>query len=115
MGGTRAKLNAAILAADVGKVQGVSLNGSGRVVIGGGAVADITGVICPTEPMAAGDVIDVLRLGDIVEFTTTAGAASTAGTKYYSATSGAISTTNTGKLVGQTVEAGRLVLNVTLA
>ncbi len=112
VGSFRAPLNAAILAANAGKMYGVSINSSGRAVIGGGAAADIVGVIIPTEAFAAGDPIDVFRLGEAVEFTTTAGSASTAGTVYYAGTNGDITTTNTGKAIGRTVEVGRLIIHV---
>lgn len=113
VGSYRAKLNAALTSSDVGKMYGVSLNGSGKVVIGGtSGLLDIAGVIVCNEAMAAGDPIDVLRLAEVVEFTTTAGSASTAGTVYYAGADGAISTTNTGKPVGRTVEVGRLIVHV---
>ncbi len=112
VGSFRAPLNAAILAADAGKMFAVSLNGSGRLVIGAGAVANIVGVIIPTEAFAAGDMIDVFRLAEVLEFTTTAGGASTAGTAYYGGTDGNITTTNTGKLIGRTVEVGRLIVHL---
>lgn len=113
-GGFRAPLNAAIAAADVGKVQAVTLNASGRAVVGGGAAnADVKGVICPNRAMAAGDIIDVMTDGEIVEFTATDGTASSAGTSYFAApATGAVSTTNTGAYVGHTVEVGRLVVRV---
>lgn len=109
----RAKLEDALVAANVDKVYGVSINGNGRVQMDSAAIADITGVIVPTRPMAVGEVIDVMRIGEIVEFTETDGDASTAGTKYYAAAAdGLVSTTNTGKLIGETVEIGRLVVGV---
>lgn len=115
-GGFRAPLNAAITTPDVGKVQAVSLNASGRVVIGAAAAAvGIKGVICPVRPMAVGDVIDVMTDGEIVEFTDTAGGASTAGTDYFAAfATGAVNTTATGapQYVGHTVEVGRLIVRV---
>lgn len=103
-GGFRAKLNAAVLTANVGKVYGVSINASGRVVIGGAATADIVGVICPTQVMAAGDVIDVMTAGEIAEFAYTAGGAAADGDRAYAAIAdGALSTTNTGRLLGRVV------------
>lgn len=114
-GNPRAKLNAAILAADVGKIQGVSINASGRVVIGGAAVADIIGVICAVRPMDAGEVIDVMKIGEMADFDLLADGvtATIAGTKYYAAfATGIVTATNTGKLVGQMVEKGRLVVQV---
>lgn len=119
-GGFRAKLNAALTSANVGKVYGVSLNTSGRVVIGGTAAADVVGVICPTKAMAAGDTIDVMTSGEIEEFVYTAGGAAAAGDRAYSATTGDLSTTNTGKLLGRVVPSGsgtgmRLVVRSALA
>jgi len=103
-GGFRAKLNAALLAANVGKVYGVSINTSGRVVVGGAAVTDVLGVICPTQPMAAGDVIDVMTSGEITEFAYTAGGAAASGDRAYAAIAdGALTTTNTGRLLGRVV------------
>lgn len=113
-GGFRAKLAAAIVSADVGKVQGVSINGSGQVVIGGGAITDIVGVICPVRPMSALEPIDVMTAGEIAEATYTAGGATAAGDRVYAATTGALSTTNTGRLVGRVIEAGRMVIRTAL-
>jgi hypothetical protein len=117
-GGFRAPLNAAIVSARVGDVIGVSLNGSGRVVEGG-AVAAIKGVICPTKIMAAGDIIDVMTDGEIVDCTLNDGTtALTAGTSYYSdaaANGDVTSASNAGAnaYIGHTVEASRLVIRVT--
>lgn len=118
MGGSfRAPLNAAIVAARVGDIIGVSLNGSGRVVEGG-AVAAIKGVICPVRVMAAGDIIDVMTDGEIVNATLNDGTtALTAGTSYYAdaAANGDItSASNAGAnaYIGHTVEAGRVVVRV---
>jgi hypothetical protein len=116
-GGFRAPLNAAILAADVGKIIGVGLNGTGKVVYGAAAAIGIKGVIVPVRPMAAGEIIDVMTDGEIVEATlndlTTA---LTAGTDYYAtaaAGNGAITATLTSnQYIGHTVEADRLIVRV---
>lgn len=119
-GGFRAKLNAAIVASttpatnQVGKAYGVSLNASGRVVVGGTAITDIVGVICPVRAMDAGEPIDVMTAGEIVEFTQTSGTAWAAGDRVYAATTGDLSTTNTGRLLGRVVEATRGVIRVAL-
>lgn len=114
-GGTRAKLAAAISsAADVGKIQGVSINTSGQAVIGGAAITDIVGVICPVRLMAAGEVIDVMTSGEITDALYTAGGATAAGDRVYVATTGALSTTNTGRLVGRVIEVGRIVIRAAL-
>lgn len=113
-GGFRARLNAAIAAANVGKAYGVSLNASGRVVIGGTAITDIVGVVCAVRAMDAAEPIDVMTAGEIVEFTQTNGTAWAAGDRVYAATDGSLSTTNTGRLLGRVVEAGRGVIRVAL-
>jgi hypothetical protein len=110
-GGFRAKLNAAIVAADAGKMRAVSINTSGRVVIGGSAAADIRGVICPTEAMAAGTPIDVMTDGEMGDATLTAGTAFTAGAIVYGHIDGTLDMTATaGKAVGFTVETTRLIV-----
>jgi hypothetical protein len=110
-GGFRAKLNAAIVAANAGKIYAVSINTSGRVVIGGTATTDLKGLICATEAMAAGDAIDVMTDGEIGDATTTGAVAFTAGATVYAHTDGTVDATATaGKAVGFTVEATRLVV-----
>jgi hypothetical protein len=112
-GGFRARLNAAIPSANAGKVYAVSINTSGRVVIGGTGLVDIRGLICPTEAMAAGDAIDVMTDGEIADATMTSGTAFTAGALIYCHTDGTIDATATaGKAVGFTVELDRLVVRV---
>lgn len=106
-GGFRGVLNAAIASADVGKVYAVAINGSNRVIRTGiSATADIIGVICAVRPMAAGDPIDVMTHGEIVEVLETAGTALTDGAKVYGHTDGTIDdTATTSKYLGQVVEA----------
>ena len=110
-GGFRAKLNAAIVAADAGKIRAVSINTSGRVVIGGSAAADIRGLICPTEAMAAGAAIDVMTDGEMGDATETAGTAFTGGAIVYAHIDGTVDDTSTaGKAVGFTVEVNRVIV-----
>lgn len=115
-GGFRAPLNAAIPGTDVGKIIGVGLNGSGKVVYGAAAAIGIKGVICPVRAMNAGDIIDVMTDGEIVDATLNNGSALTAGTDYYataSAGNGDITATLTSnQYIGHTVEATRLVVRV---
>lgn len=115
-GGFRAPLNAAILSADVNKIQGVSINGSGKVVVGGAAETAIAGVICPVRPMAAGEIIDVMTSGEIADARTTADAAFTAGALVkVVGTTGAISAGAAGageKIIGRTIELDRIILRV---
>jgi hypothetical protein len=110
-GGYRARLNAAIAAVDVGKMRAVSINGSGRVVIGGAAATDLKGIICPTEAMPAGAPIDVMTDGEIEDVLTTGGVAIAAGATVYGHIDGTVDAVATaGKAVGFTVEATRLVV-----
>lgn len=102
----RATLNADWLEADLGKVVGVSLNATGKIVKGTGGQSGFVGVVCLTKLRRAGDVVDIMRIGEIVELT-----GAVAGTKYYAAADGnGLSTTNTLSYVGHTVEADRLVV-----
>lgn len=110
-GGFRAKLNAAIPASNAGKMYAVSINTSGRVVIGGAATTDLKGVICATEAMDLGKPIDVMTSGEIANATTTAGAAFTAGANIYGHTDGTIDAVATaGKALGFTVELDRVIV-----
>jgi len=119
-GGFRGVLNAAIAAVDVGKIYAVSVNGSNRVIRTGiSATADIAGVICAVRPMAAGDPIDVMTAGEIVEALETAGTAFADGAKVYGHTDGTVDdTATTSKYVGQVVESTvvgkRIVIRVGL-
>jgi hypothetical protein len=91
----------------------VSINTSGRAVIGGAAATDLNGVICPVRPMAIGEIIDVAQDMDVVEATTTGGVAFTAGARVYGHLDGTIDAVATaGKLVGITIELDRLVVRV---
>ena len=134
-GGFRARLNAALTltAGSIGPV-GVSLNASGRAVVGTAGQSGLVGVLVknvakgpvgqwttaleggtpnPYAPVGsqAGDVVDIMTNGEIVDLDKSV---FVAGTKFYSAADGTISATGgTGKvLIGFTVEAGRLVVRV---
>lgn len=114
-GGFRAPLNAAISSSDVGKIQAVSINGSGKVVIGGAAETAIIGVICPVRAMAANDIIDVMTSGEIVEATKTGGTAWAAGDIVYAhGTTGGVgvvdAVSTSGKVIGKMIEATRMVV-----
>lgn len=131
-GGFRARLAAALtlVAGSIGPVA-VSLNASGRVVVGTAGQSGPVGVLVKNvargpvgqwgtslqgTPNAdapigaqAGDTVDIMTNGEIVDLSTTT---FPAGSKVYAATDGTLSTTGgTGKfLIGYTVEAGRLVV-----
>jgi len=111
-GGFRAPLEAAIAAADVGKIYAVSINSSGRALIGGPAQTAISGLICAVRPMAAGEPIDVMTHGEIEEATETAGTAFVLGLPAFAHADGTVDDTSTnGVAVGITVtRADRLVV-----
>jgi hypothetical protein len=107
-GGFRAILNVDWLDADLNKVVGVSLNSSGKVVKGTAGQSGFVGVVLLTKKRFAGDVVDVMQDGEIVEVTGLA-----AGTPYYAVTTGeGVTATNATGLrrVGWTVEATRIVV-----
>jgi hypothetical protein len=113
VGGFRAPLNANMSATgdDIGKIQAVSINSSGRVVIGGGAETAVIGVICPVKVMNAGDIIDVMTHGEIVGAVKTAGTAWAAGDIVYAHAAGTVDAVSTnGKVVGRIIEADRMVV-----
>lgn len=88
---------------------GVGINNLGRVVPGAGQTG-IKGVLVTTRDMKAGDIVDVMDSGEIVEW------GGAAGTNYVAlTTTGVISAgaqDATHKRVGHTVEANRLVCRV---
>ncbi|QNJ55323.1 minor capsid protein [Gordonia phage LittleFella] len=105
-GGFRAALAADWSTNDLKTVIGVGLNASGNVVKGSGA-SGMRGVIVLTEALKAGDIVDIMTSGDIVDF------GGNAGTAYFAdATTGAVNSTSApGKFpVGATVKGDRLVV-----
>jgi hypothetical protein len=129
-GGFRAPLNAAwnttsgpAGVTDIGRVTGVMLNGSGRVVRATTHLACV-GVIIVNGPMAAGDITDVMTDGEIVEMGALdlqSGVAPVAGTKYYLdltagrlVANGAPTVGTNYFYIGTTVEATRLVVRTGL-
>lgn len=123
-GGFRAKLAVDWLDVNMNKIVPVSLDASGNVVVGTAGQSGFVGVVVLsgheivvgggvyTGKRSAGDVVDVMQDGEIVEMTGLA-----AGTSYYAVASGngVASTPNTTPKVGWTVEATRLIVrcNVT--
>ena len=93
--------------ADYNKVLGASINASGKAVLKAAGNTGFIGVcLVDRTKRKAGDILDILTLGEIVEVE-----GLTAGTKYYlNATTGALQTTRTAIYVGHTVEADRLVV-----
>jgi hypothetical protein len=110
------------LDANLKAVIAVSLNASGAVVVGTAGQSGFAGICVVTKKLYAGDVIDVFRHAEVVEFNKSgpadaAFAAAAAGTVYYAAAGGAAEVaapaagTNKGRF-GHTVEASRLIVDV---
>ena len=119
-GGTRALLAEDYDLDDLNKAVAFGLNASGLAVKGAGN-SGVIGILILSQKKYAGDVVDIMTDGDIVDFKAYNGADSvetnsTPGTKYYLAADGSVNTTNTGKYAGVTVEgkngAHRLVVRV---
>lgn len=88
---------------------GVGINSSGQVTVGVGVAGiGIIGVICLPKNKKAGDIVDVMTSGEIVEAGLAAGTLYTANTTTGAITSAAVSATQS--LVGWTVEASRLIV-----
>jgi hypothetical protein len=108
VGGFRGILNAAQSATgdDIGKVQAVGVNSSGKVIIGAAAVTGLIGVICPTKVHVAGDPIDVAQICEIMDVVkTAAGAAWTVGDLVYAHADGTLDAVATaGLMIGRIVE-----------
>lgn len=125
-GGFRAALNAAWTATsgpssvtDLNRILVVGLNSSGRVVKATTAITASGILIAHVNPMAAGDIADVMTHGEVVEISGAdmqSGTAPTAGQKLYlDATASRLTSTApaagaAGFYVGQVVEVGRLVV-----
>ena len=109
-GGFRAPLNAAYTGA-VAPI-GVGINSSGRVVVGAGQTG-IVGVICSPYDKAAGDIIDVMTNGELVEFGGAAGTTYTENTNTGVISTGAAPATQVP--VGFAGEADRLIVRKSTA
>lgn len=106
-GGFRAALNADTVKT-TGLPLGVGLNTSGKVVVGAGNTG-VLGVIVLVKDMKAGDIVDVMTGGEVVDCTgLTAGTVYTANTTTGVLSNAAASATQTP--VGYTVEAARLIV-----
>lgn len=116
-GSFRAPLAAALASADVGKIYAVSIDSTGRAVIGGPAVTAISGLICPVRVASAGDIVDVMTGGEIEEATMTSGTAFTLGAPVFAHADGTVdNTAGSGVPVGITVaRADRLVVRTSPA
>jgi hypothetical protein len=108
-GGSRGPLNADMAK---GVFIGVGINSSGRVVVGAGQTG-IVGVVAATRAMVAGDIIDIMRSGEVVEFAGAAGTVYTANTTTGVISAAAASATQVP--IGYTIEATRLVVSKSAA
>src|SRR5580765_3158097 len=104
-GGFRAPLLAAYTGSP--NVIGVGINNAGKVVVGGG-ITGVIGVICIPLNKNAGDIVDVMTDGEIVQAGLVVGTLYTANTTTGVLSSGAPSASQTP--VGWTVEADRLIV-----
>lgn len=105
-GGFRAALAADFPKTDIKTVFGVGLNASGQVVKGAGN-SGMLGVLVLTKKQEAGDVVDIMTAGEIVDF------GGNPGTAYYAdPTTGVVNATSAaGKYrTGSTVRGDRLVV-----
>ena len=114
-GGYRAPLAADFDPDDRERLLGVGHDAQGRVVIGAGATG-ITGVLVLTKARKAGEIIDDMTSGEVVEFGETDDEPGVdfgvAGTVYFAGADGKVTTTNTGVRVGHTVKGSRLIVRV---
>lgn len=112
-GGFRAKLAADFTTtSDFEKVWAVSINTSGLAVLKGAiTAANLRGVVVITGKKYAGDVIDIMTDGEIVELNTPSVIATPGVTMYAAAADGALTATATSNFaIGFTVEAERLIV-----
>jgi hypothetical protein len=107
--------------ADLGKIFAVSLNTSGQVLkLPAGASQAFAGVLVLTRPMAAGDIVDVMTDGEMVEVadaevTGTTGAGLAVFTDPAVATGvPTITFATNGFYIGRFVETARLVVRCSL-
>jgi hypothetical protein len=109
-GGFRAAIAADKSTTDIATPIGVGLDTNGRVVAGAGNTG-IVGVLMITKAVKAGDIVDVMTDGELVEMGSLA-----AGTKYTANTTTGVISNGAGSAtqtpVGWTVEATRLVVRI---
>lgn len=105
VGVVRAALAADVPQADWNKPIGYGINASGLAVRGDGNSGVVGVVIADRTNYRAGQIADIFVLADVVGCD-----GLTAGTTYYADAAGDLSTTDTGTLIGFTVEADRLIV-----
>jgi hypothetical protein len=102
-GGFRAPLAAALNTLET--VRGVGLDANGRVLWSAAGNTGFAGVLAISKAKAAGDIVDVMTDGEIVDVD-----GLVAGTTYYLAADGTLTDVPGTRRVGHTVEADRLVV-----
>lgn len=111
-GSFRARLGFAPVAADVGKVIAVDINGSGLVIKSVDGTA-CRGVICLSTLLPQGRPVDVMQDGEIVDVDANSGITGwAAGVEPKAGAAGAIGTALAGKSIGHFVEAWRLIVRL---
>lgn len=113
--GTRAVLDVPLATADLDKVIGVGLTANGRVVKGPGNTGIIGLLVNSSKSNAAGSVVDVMSLGDIVGSKTEFVAGTVWAVVDASGVAAPLGGANPvipagSSYIGHTVEAGRLVV-----
>lgn len=111
-GGFRAKLGFAPVAGDVGTVIPINLDASGLVQKAILNDPNTKGVICLSDRLNSGDIVDVMTDGEIVDITTTQVAGAAAGVQILTGAAGTVSAAGTGRAIGWMVEAWRLVVRL---
>lgn len=112
--------------ANLGKLYGVGLDSSGKLIVGAGQDGICGVLVLNQKPGRVGPLrevqrVDVMFCGEITDFGPTAGVPGTdfglAGTAYYSDAAGLITATwaSGSYFVGRTVEPDRLIVNVSVA
>jgi hypothetical protein len=104
--------------ADLNKIFAVGIDAAGKVSkLGSGATATFVGIMVLTLPKAAGEIVDIMTAGELVEVADAeiAGAATGPGLPVFTDPAVATGVTTTsfvanGLYVGRFVEAGRLVV-----
>lgn len=116
VGGYRAPLAADFDPANLERCLGVGHDANGRVVIGAGANGRLKGVLVLTKARKAGDIVDVMTDGEIVEFGPSDAASTpgvdfaTAGADYFAAANGEVTETVGGTYVGHVVAGGQRLI-----
>lgn len=113
-GGFRARLGWAPVAAEVGDIIAVTINGQGQAVKAAAGTAE--GVVCMNRLLSQGDVVDVMTHGEIVDVTANDNIAPAAGAEVFAGAGGAFGAAPAaganGTRIGRFVEAWRLVVRV---